>query len=371
MTYRRARATSAAPSYFKAFRSKRNRRGYLDGALYHNNPIRVADLERRLIWPDTESSPPDILLSIGTSCNNSIPRGADDRMHFPPRANDATPSRSGVEKKKHERFKGSRWKTTQMSKIINIMKHRVENILDTEMTWLMFMSDAARGDEDTKKRYRRINPSIGKDPPKLDDVKMLPSLRLTIQNALKYGDLRKSIGEVARQLVASSFYVEVPYPPIHSHEFETLVSGTGSSLSQWYGLIYVARIRCRFPSGSLEIRRLGDYLRNATSQHFHPFFDIGEKDSNSEPLKVFIKQPLIEGMLMKALFGIDEVQIPVSSELAVTTIALSLVDGEMLPISGFPRVLLTTGVPRSNLARHAHSRQITLTGLFGSVICIL
>ena len=79
------------------------------------------------------------------------------------------------------------------------MKNRVENILDTEMTWLMFMSDAARGDEDTKKRYRRINPSIGKDPPKLDDVKMVPSLRASTQSALKYGDLKKSIGEIARQ----------------------------------------------------------------------------------------------------------------------------------------------------------------------------
>ena len=292
-------------------------------------------------------------------------------MHFPPRANDPTPSRSGVEKNKHGRFKGSRRKTTQMSKIINIMKHRVENILDTEMTWLMFMSDAARRDEDTKKRYRRINPCTGKDPPKLDDVKMLPSLRLTVQNALKYGDLKRSTGEIARQLVASSFYVEVPYSPMNSHEFETFVSGTGPSLSQWYGLIHVARIRCKFPSGSLEIRRLGEYFRNATSQHFHPYFDIGEKNSRSEPLKVFIKQPLIEGMLMEALFGIDKVQIPVSSELAVTTIALSLVDGEMFPISGFPRALLATGVPRSNLARLALGRQMKLTGLFGSVICIL
>ena len=118
-----------------------------------------------------------------------------------------------------------------MSSIINILKHRVENILDTEMTWLMFMSDAARGYEDTKTRYRRINPYTGKDPPKLDDVKMLPNLRLGIQSTLKYGDLQKQIGEIARQLVASSFYVEVPYLPINPHELGTFVSGTGSPIS--------------------------------------------------------------------------------------------------------------------------------------------
>lgn len=113
-----------------------------------------------------------------------------------------------------------------MGKMIDIMRKRVENILDTEMTWLMFMSDATRGDEDTRARYRRINPSIVKDPPKLDEVKMLPSLRAEIQSELKYGALRPQIAEVARQLVASSFYVEVPYLPMNLPEEDTYVSGT-------------------------------------------------------------------------------------------------------------------------------------------------
>ena len=113
-----------------------------------------------------------------------------------------------------------------MSKIINIMKSRVENILDTEMSWLIFMSDAARGGEDTKSRYKRINPCTGKDSPKLDDVKMLPILRNSIQSSMKYGDLRKQIEEIARQLVASSFYVEVSYPPTNPQELDTFVSGT-------------------------------------------------------------------------------------------------------------------------------------------------
>ena len=113
-----------------------------------------------------------------------------------------------------------------MSKIINMMKSRVENILDTEMTWLIFMSNAARGDEDTKTHYRRINPSLGKDPPKLDDVKMLPSLRNSVQSILKYGDLRRPIEEIARHLVASSFYVEVSYyPAVYPPEPDAFVSG--------------------------------------------------------------------------------------------------------------------------------------------------
>ena len=113
-----------------------------------------------------------------------------------------------------------------MGRLIGIMKNRVENMLDTEMTWLMFMSDAARGDEDTRMRYRRINPSTGKDPPKLDDIKMLPKLRQGIQSVIKYGDLRKQIEEIARQLVASSFYVEVPRLPISLQDVDTFLSGT-------------------------------------------------------------------------------------------------------------------------------------------------
>ena len=61
-----AAATSAAPSYFKPFYHKVAGRCYLDGALYNNNPVRVAHRERRMLWPDVLSKDPDIFLSIGT-----------------------------------------------------------------------------------------------------------------------------------------------------------------------------------------------------------------------------------------------------------------------------------------------------------------
>ncbi len=61
-----AAATSAAPSFFKPFRSPSNGRLYLDGALYHNNPVRVAWRERKLLWPDVSSKHPDVFVSLGT-----------------------------------------------------------------------------------------------------------------------------------------------------------------------------------------------------------------------------------------------------------------------------------------------------------------
>ena len=64
-----ASATSAAPSYFKPFRSWSNHRTYLDGAIYYNNPVKIANHERKFLWPDVAENPPDILLSIGTGKN--------------------------------------------------------------------------------------------------------------------------------------------------------------------------------------------------------------------------------------------------------------------------------------------------------------
>ena len=66
-----AAATSAAPSFFKPFEHAHTYRTYLDGALYHNNPVRLMNHERKLLWPDVAGQDPDLFLSIGTSQNKA------------------------------------------------------------------------------------------------------------------------------------------------------------------------------------------------------------------------------------------------------------------------------------------------------------
>lgn len=61
-----AAATSAASTYFKAFYHAPTKRTYVDGAVYHNNPVRVVNEERKLLWPDVADRHLDILLSVGT-----------------------------------------------------------------------------------------------------------------------------------------------------------------------------------------------------------------------------------------------------------------------------------------------------------------
>lgn len=337
----RARATSAAPSYFKPFRSERSRRGYLDGALYHNNPVRVADLERRLIWPDSKFSPPDILLSVGTSCNSTTSQEAQKCL----------PS-GGTQENMSKKVP----KNTRMGKVIKILKNRVENILDAEIAWLEFMSDAdARGHEDATKRYWRINPNLMKDAPALDDVEKLPFLRRRMHQIMKHADFQKQIGEIARRLVASSFYLEVPTSL--PQDLETIFSGMFFLFCNKTKLIHKAELQCKFPSASQELRHLGEYFKNMTTLNFQPYFIIGEKGSTSEPIKIIIGQQLIQGMMMNASFEAGPILIPVSTESAITTISLSIVDGEELPISGLPRALLAKKVVKGT-SRLSNYKQV-------------
>lgn len=71
-TWEAAAATSAAPSYFKPFIHARTSRTFLDGAIYHNNPVWIVHRERKLLWPDVADKPPDIFLSIGTGQGSDL-----------------------------------------------------------------------------------------------------------------------------------------------------------------------------------------------------------------------------------------------------------------------------------------------------------
>lgn len=71
-----ARATSAAPGYFTRLSAKEqgdpHAQEYLDGAVYFNNPVRLAVNERRFLWPDMAEAPPDIVLSLGTGRHGAV-----------------------------------------------------------------------------------------------------------------------------------------------------------------------------------------------------------------------------------------------------------------------------------------------------------
>src|SRR5215469_1670393 len=112
----RARATSAAPNYFRSYHHEPTNEVYEDGAIYHNNPVFIADSERKLIWPELADTPPDILISIGTGHNPKM-------MEVPaePKATEAPPKRGFI----------SHLKTFK-----RIAHDHVKVSLDSERTWI-------------------------------------------------------------------------------------------------------------------------------------------------------------------------------------------------------------------------------------------
>jgi predicted acylesterase/phospholipase RssA len=66
-TWEAVAAASSAPPYFKPYFHTSSHQYFLDGSFYNNNPAKVAQQERRLLWPEVADRAPDIFLSIGTS----------------------------------------------------------------------------------------------------------------------------------------------------------------------------------------------------------------------------------------------------------------------------------------------------------------
>jgi len=100
-------------------------------------------------------------------------------------------------------------------------------------------------------------------------------------------------------------------------------------------------VRCRFPDESRELRQLGQYFQDLQSHRFSPYFLTTNEHQDHNGLKSVISKDVITAMIGESTFNIEKLTIHLSSKL-VTTISLRLSkDGDMFPISGFPRSLVT------------------------------
>ena len=181
-TWEAARATSAAPTYFKALCHDSSKQIFWDGGVYHNNPIHIAERERKLIWPDLADQEPDVVVSIGTLyCSKTDTRRTAKWVSSP----------KGIVA--HFKF------------LAKMASDHLHTSLDSQRTWEDFVSVRGSPAQD-KCRYVRLNPELEVQPPKLDEVDKLQHLEETTRHRIG-GD--QSLKRLARRLLATCFYFDV------------------------------------------------------------------------------------------------------------------------------------------------------------------
>jgi hypothetical protein len=190
--HNRARATSAAPTFFKPYTHSATGIVYKDGALKYNNPIRIADSERRSIWRSGNNSL-DLHLSIGTGVNQE---------YFTQLPGNSRRGSEGTVQGHDRRSK------TGIGVLIDIATDAVKSTMDSESEYESFRQDLH--DKETRKRYHRLNVRIndGQPTPALDDFKQIRRLKELARIYCESEDMKPRLEEVARKLVSSTFYFE-------------------------------------------------------------------------------------------------------------------------------------------------------------------
>ncbi|KAL6689739.1 acyl transferase/acyl hydrolase/lysophospholipase [Trichoderma pleuroticola] len=321
-----ARATSAAPPYFKPFTHKKTMCAYTDGAIHHHCPILIADQERRLLWEDVKDWAPDIVLSIGSGVKstNEIPSSPETMSlsasdDFINRISKPQRTVAGL---------GYLWRTA--NKII-------ERQLDCEDTWRRYSNlnkssknKSAYGDDN---RNIRLNVYFANQRPSFDDVESLEDMeQLGMFMAQENHD---EIQNVVEKLIASCFYFEMLGPAFRNMQ------------SQQYQC--KGKIRCRFHNDPNDIQGLGKILLKYYTNTFSPCFLIKENYGSDYEKQYITPFPItiIKDMVQSSLFNSpEEIHIEASDPSSLTNISLYLHSenfGTPHEISGFPRDLCAVG----------------------------
>ncbi|KAF2650662.1 hypothetical protein K491DRAFT_697115 [Lophiostoma macrostomum CBS 122681] len=319
-----ARATSAAPTFFRPFVNSRTKEGYIDGAIFHNNPVRIANYESKLIWPDVEELHPDILLSIGTAHNGKHTDGNPGLSALDQRR---VQHRKKLTKERPKERKPSGLNPlAEVQSWLYLMFKRMDDILDAESIWRDFRKDIITNSSGIEsQRYQRLNPKVKSRTPKMDDKRELNKLDAEVKEALAKYSMKNKIRAIAYRLITSSFYFEKSGPPRETDD-HFVVQGT---------------ILCRFATGSNNLRNMGHLLQERQLKSFQPYFSIHETTFEGSAQQIEISPDFIHRMTAFGSFDVGSIAIPVSSQTGSISIDLYLTSERTLvfPISGFPRNL--------------------------------
>ncbi|KAK4198920.1 putative lysophospholipase-like protein [Triangularia verruculosa] len=325
-----ARATCAAPQFFTKFHHIASRKSYIDGAVFHNNPIYIADAERRHLWP--EAPYPDIMLSIGT--------GRSPPFTEPGRLRKAT--------------KGfvAHWR-----QLLNILVTNMQATMDSEKTWKRYSDNLVSGlsteeREILRTKLVRIDPEIPGGVPEIDEIDKMAQLRTQVEEYLteprrRGGTQRQNanIERVARQLIASSFYFN-PAP-------EPVKKGFGN----WFQI--TGEILCRLSPD--EIRHLGQHLQKRAESEGPLSIVVWHHGSERSVLEQIDLMNVLGDMIDHGIFA-KECVFKTTTKDAPIQMRLHFGDTESHLISGFPRRITPTTPNRGRQGHRSHTQFREPTG---------
>lgn len=141
----------------------------------------VADLERKLLWPNLANKQPDLLLSIGTGF-------------------DPTPR---IDTDKSRRVRAKRGALEFAKIVLKIAIQQIESSLNCEREWSDFTRSLNLQDEDKAAKYRRLSIEFPSNLPRIDQVDQMPMLKKVTEDFCANNPL---IDEIATKLIASLFF---------------------------------------------------------------------------------------------------------------------------------------------------------------------
>lgn len=314
----RARATSAAPGFFRPFPKQKQStpfiqnpnqiasyddstiKQFIDGGLRHNNPVEIALEEASRLGAAKRSSPlPDIVLSLGTG--EEYPYARNALKTVPAGLLSKLPGASNVKS------------------LFTLAAYQIKLNLRTDSRW----KEQKEARADLHDRMHRINPDLARDPPMMDAVDEVEPLRDYMRAIAKTnGAYKVQLDDITCRLVASSFYFERGSFTRHAQSSTWIANGT---------------IQCRFQPFKEDFKGLGAFLQRCQKP---ATFVVRTAPFEGEEFRVDIN---VDKLLKYGDYEAPKVSLSMPKDEKETSIYLSLpgIHPRLSRhiISGFPRNL--------------------------------
>jgi hypothetical protein len=227
---------------------------------------------------------------------------------------------------------------SQLRNLGKVAFHKLMSSLDAEKTWNEHVSTLT---SKNKERHVRLNTPLADPLPELDAVDQIASLRELTHHFWTGAKEKGRIRNLARRMVASSFYFEMAQTGSGSLSPGKTMGKHQSSLLCKPLLMFAGFIQCRLDSS--KHKYLGEYFsRQAEVSHrTRPAFNIKNSSSDHGVNATTIK--IVDIMFTQQSFWATGIPVTLEANDTSSLTEITLVFGRDLddhyPISGFPRCL--------------------------------